>query len=84
MLRSSGSRERAGEGSMRDEVKLESNTKVEGETLGFVELGLEYLVTNRKFSTKNVLRNFGNAQNQYILHNRRVQEQLDEMLRDKK
>lgn len=61
----------------RDLIKLinssDSKTKVEFEGPAIVELGLDFLVPNKKMSTKNVLRNFGNAQNQYILHNVAVQ-----------
>lgn len=35
-------------------------------------------------NTKNVLRNFGNAQTQYVLHNKGAQQRLEQILSDKK
>ena len=41
-------------------------------------LGLEKLLPFKKDNTKNVLRNFGNAQNQYVLYNKKARELIEE------
>ena len=41
-------------------------------------LGLEKLVPIKKENTKNVLRNFGNAQNQFVLYNKFAREIVEE------
>ena len=46
------------------------------------ELGLNELLYIKRFpsNTKNVLRNFGNAQNQYILYHREAQNYVADKL----